>query len=406
MLQLPHQLKIILNKAPALSVKSRLAVVALVFSLICQATIAPIALAKAPTDQRETEAKIKTLQDAISGVQRNIERKQSEKDVLTNQLREAEIEISTLDKSLTDIESAITAELSKLEQLDSKRRQLHEKVTEEQDIIAEEMRSLWALQQGGGARILFGDQSHDQLARNLAYYRYLLKARSESIEQFELLLNEVASNSKDIRASQQRFANKRRELDIQRKRINKLQEHRHITLTKIDKSLSSDIAKVAKLEADTKKLTALLEKLHRNREKFNTPLSHEAFTKAKGKMFFPTDGLPSNRYGATRNVGNLRWHGWMIPAREGSNVRAIHHGRVVYADWLPGQGLLIILDHGEDYLSLYGHNRSLQRRVGDWVQSGDIIANVGASGGYGSPGLYFEIRSRGQPINPNKWVIQ
>ena len=112
----------------------------------------------------------------------------------------------------------------------------------------------------------------------------------------------------------------------------------------------------------------------------------------------------TTRQGTRTNVADMRWRGWLIPAPEGAEIKAIHHGRVVYADWLRGQGLLLIIDHGEGYLSLYGHNRSLQREVGDWVKPGDIIATVGASGGATSPGLYFEIRHDGQPVNPSSWI--
>jgi len=100
----------------------------------------------------------------------------------------------------------------------------------------------------------------------------------------------------------------------------------------------------------------------------------------------------------------MRWGGWLIPSEEGTPVRAVHHGRVVYADWLRGQGLLLIIDHGGGWLTLYSHNRSLRREVGDWVQPGDAIATVGASGGADQPALYFEIRKDGEPVDPQRWI--
>lgn len=356
------------------------------------------------TREQATQAKIKALKSQIAEVQARIEKKQGERSTLQARLREAELEIAALDKSLSDVEAAIAEELPRLEQLDQERERLRLEVVREQDTMSAEMRNLWSLQQGGGLRILFGDQDPDRVARNLAYYRRLLTARGESIERFGALIDEVARNTEAIRASQARLATKRGELEDQREQIKAVQEDRRETLAAIDKALTTDSARVAKLEADAKQLTELLEELRRTLAELDTPESYKPFSKAKGQMIFPAAGKPENRYGSTRNAGNLRWRGWMIPAREGSDVKAIHHGRVVYADWLPGQGLLLIIDHGENYLSLYGHNRSLQREVGDWVRPGDTIAKVGSSGGYGKPGLYFEVRHKGEPVDPGSWV--
>ena len=121
-------------------------------------------------------------------------------------------------------------------------------------------------------------------------------------------------------------------------------------------------------------------------------------------MVYPTSEAPANRYGARRNASDMRWRGWLIPAAEGSDVRAIYHGKVVYADWLRGQGLLVIIDHGDGFLSLYGHNRSLLRSVGDTVSPGDVVARAGTTGGLERAALYFEIREAGNPVDPSLWL--
>jgi septal ring factor EnvC (AmiA/AmiB activator) len=120
-------------------------------------------------------------------------------------------------------------------------------------------------------------------------------------------------------------------------------------------------------------------------------------------MPWPVDGKARNRFGRDRDGGPLKWHGLMIAASEGSTVSAIHHGRVVFADWFRGSGLLRILDHGAGYRSLYGHNQSLLREVGEWVDVGDAIGTVGNSGGRQRTALYFEIRKDGKPTDPDKW---
>ncbi len=114
--------------------------------------------------------------------------------------------------------------------------------------------------------------------------------------------------------------------------------------------------------------------------------------------------LAKTRFGQKRERGDLRWQGWLIPADRGSSVRSVHYGRVIYADWLRGQGLLTIVDHGDGWMSLYGHNESLLKETGEWVAPGEVIARVGSSGGATEPALYFEIRSGGTPVNPANWI--
>ena len=120
-------------------------------------------------------------------------------------------------------------------------------------------------------------------------------------------------------------------------------------------------------------------------------------------MPWPVEGKPSNQFDRPRNEGKMRWQGITIPAREGTTVKAIHHGRVVYADWLRGSGLLVIIDHGDGYMSLYAHNESLLREVGEWVTAGTPVSTVGNTGGEEQAALYFEIRQNGKPTNPSNW---
>jgi septal ring factor EnvC (AmiA/AmiB activator) len=270
--------------------------------------------------------------------------------------------------------------------------------------MTSDFRTLWALREGGGLRILFGDQSPNEMALNLAYFDRLLQQRSDALARYQTLLEQIQNNADALRSSQAELAQQSSALEKERRRAAGLQKERRLALVAIDASLSTDTARIAQLEQDQVQLSGLLEELRQRLSELETPNSYIPFNDAKGKMVFPAQGRASNRFGASRNSGDMVWRGWLIPAPEGSNVLALHHGRVVYADWLRGQGLLMILDHGEGYFSLYGQNRSLQREVGEWVAPGDVIATVGASGGALEPALYFEIRSAGKPVDPGRWV--
>ena len=133
------------------------------------------------------------------------------------------------------------------------------------------------------------------------------------------------------------------------------------------------------------------------------PGEHKAFASLKGKLYWPALGTVRALFGKPRKVAKIKWNGVIIKARRGNNVRAISHGRVAYADWLRGYGLLIIIDHGDGYMSLYGHNEDIRKETGDWVEEGEIIGSVGNTGGQAKTGLYFEIRHNGKPTNPKIW---
>lgn len=133
-------------------------------------------------------------------------------------------------------------------------------------------------------------------------------------------------------------------------------------------------------------------------------VSNRPFKELKGKLPWPTQGKIIKQFGSARATNKVRWQGLMIASDEGAPVHAVHHGRVVFADYLRGHGLLLIIDHGDSFLSLYAHNQMLYKEIGDWVSAGEEIATVGQSGGQDQAGLYFELRHQGKPTNPNSWL--
>lgn len=364
----------------------------------------PTAVLGDASQEEEARAQIVELKAKIARLQADMALQEGEKDALQTRLGEAELAIGELDRRLQGIETAIAAELPKLARLDAEGIALQADLAAQQASMSQDIRALWGLQQGGGLRVLFGDQSPNEIALNLAYFEKLLEERKGAIDAFRSLLIKVANNAKAIRETQAELARQGEALEKERRAAAELQEERHFALAEIERSLGDDAARMAQLKADRARLTGLLDELQRSLAELDTPISYKPFAEARGEMVFPAQGRPNNRFGAARNRGDLRWRGWMIPAQEGSDVRAVHHGRVVYADWLRGQGLLIIVDHGDGFLSLYGQNRSLQREVGDWVTPGEVIAKVGASGGAERTALYFEIRQQGEPVDPDRWI--
>jgi len=162
-------------------------------------------------------------------------------------------------------------------------------------------------------------------------------------------------------------------------------------------------ARLAKLAGISESMQNL-ERLDRQQQQETELLEKNLKQKQVGQMSWPVKGRLSNKFGSARTESEQRvWDGVLIEASEGTEVRAISRGKVVYSDWLRGYGMLTIVDHGEGYMSLYAFNQSLYRKVGEWVDVGDVIASVGQSGGRSQSGLYFGIRSEGKSVDPLEW---
>jgi len=165
--------------------------------------------------------------------------------------------------------------------------------------------------------------------------------------------------------------------------------------------------RLKKLAADEQLLQQLLKEIRNIMPSTLTEIDkRETFSKRRGRLQWPVQGNVKRLFGKSRQAANLKWNGVLIPSAEGKEVKAISHGRVAYADWLRGYGMLVIIDHGEGYMTLYGYNETILKNTGDWVAPGDVIATVGDSGGQTQSSLYFEIRRGTQPVNPQQWITR
>ena len=163
-------------------------------------------------------------------------------------------------------------------------------------------------------------------------------------------------------------------------------------------------AKLKSADEDRHHLEKLLQEVVRITGKMQMPASNHPFNKLKGQLPWPTSGKVLHNFGSQRVANKVRWQGVLISAPEGNPVFAVHQGRVVFADYLRGQGLLLIIDHGSGFMSLYAHNQSLFKNLGDWVNAGEQVASVGQSGGQSNSALYFELRYKGEPTDPRPWL--
>ena len=360
------------------------------------------AWAQSPDTLYQTSEQIEALRAEITVIQARLASQESERDALQDALREAEVQIGELDRQLGALGQERRALQQELNALDAEGEQLRQAQRQRTDTIDTSIQQLWLLQQGGGFRVWLGDQNPQDVARNLAYFQTLIEAQQQMIAAFGLGLEAIAENRSRIAQAETALREQASATEATKKTLTDQRATRQATLAQISQQVQHDQQRLNVLQRDQARLNALLGELEAVAAAA-PPEPRMPFADAQGTLVMPVVGTLKNRYGARRNA-DIRWHGWLIAADEGEPVRAVHGGDIIYADWLRGQGLLMVVDHGEGWLSLYAQNHSLLRGVGDRVSAGDIIAKAGASGGSEASGLYFEIRHRGEPVDPGEWI--
>ena len=351
-------------------------------------------------DTSETESQLSALRENIAAIRTQLDAQEEARDGLQDTLGRTERSIGELSQQLT----ASTQEKQRLQEKLTSLRTENDVLKEEQIRLEADVeagiRQLWMLQQGGGLRVWLGDQDPQQTARHLAYYRLILKEQQHSIERYQQGVADIAARVNAILRTESDLTARAAAIAATREQLTAEQDTRRQTIARINTQLKQDQAQLDALILDQNRLNMLLERL----QAIALPASpaSQPFAALRGQLTMPIEGKPINRFGAIRNA-DLRWRGWLIPAEQGDPIRAVHGGRVIFADWLRGQGLLLVVDHGDEWLSLYAQNHSLLRAVGDWVSSGEVLSRAGATGGSEMNGLYFEIRHQGEPVDPADW---
>jgi septal ring factor EnvC (AmiA/AmiB activator) len=411
-------------------------------------------LSPAFADERaQTQQQLDATRQDIAELQKMLGKLQQEKSGVQKDLRGTETEMGKLEKQVEALQKELKKTESELERLDGEKKKLQAARVEQQRLIAIQARAAYQSGRQEYLKLLLNQQNPEKFARTLTYYDYLSQARLEQLKNFNETLRQLANVEKDINLQQAQLLVQQGNLDSQREELDKVRKERQAALAKLndqykerDQKLQArqqdqaDLAKVLKTieetlarqarEAEQARQKALLAQQEAERQRQRDAASQSApddapkrprptpgamvsssgesfggpFASAKGKLPWPVDGRLLARFGETRgDDARTKWDGVMISASSGSQVHAVHGGRVVFADWLRGAGLLVILDHGNGYMSLYGHNQSLLKKPGDVVKAGEAISTVGTSGGQDTPALYFAIRQQGRPTDPSQW---
>jgi len=353
----------------------------------------------ATTKEQELEA----VRQQISRLKQSMDAAAEERDRVTAELQELDIAIAEQRMRLAEIERDQQYVTTKKARLDKEYADRQAHLDAESEALAAQVRAAYMSGGQEKVKLLLNQQDPATLGRLMAYYRYLNDYRAENIEAVVAEIRELEVLRGQIAAEEARLADLARARYAELTKLNTAQESRQALLAELRRKIANEGQEVERLAAQEADLTRLIAELTSILSDY--PISSEQpFSKHKGQLTWPVAGTLLHDFGQPRAGGKLKWNGVVLGAPRGREVRAVYHGRVAFADWLAGLGLLVIVDHGEGFMTLYGYNETILTDTGDWVAPGDVIATVGDSGGQPQSGLYFELRQGTKPVNPRQWV--
>lgn len=396
------------------------AVVALALgSFLAPGAVDPAQAARKQTPAQK-EAELRKLQQRIDKVRKSVNADVERRDRLSVQLREAELGVATARRDLDEIRAQrLTAE-ARLRELEQQQAIHLRGLDAERAELAGELRTAYVNGREEQLKLLLNQEDPAAFGRMLAYYGYFGRARADRIRDIREKLEHLALLREKIAAEKARLDSIEQDREQKVATLQSSQQQRSQAVDAIERQIKTRGGELERLQSQAKSLEKLIAELRKAIEKAEretaaaarsrpggtTTVARQApFEPLRGKLPWPvSDGKVLAKFGQSRAGGSMRWQGMLIGSGRGARVRAPFAGRVVYGDWLPGMGLMLVLDHGGGYMSLYGHNEELFRKVGDSVAAGDVIGSVGDSGGHSQPALYFEVRRGRTPVDPQIWL--
>lgn len=350
--------------------------------------------------------KLVQLKKQIKQLQLELEADNKQKDHAVYLLQKAEKEVANASRKLSLIENDSRMSRQQLARLQQEQNGLREQLATNQEYLINQIRAAYSIGKQEYVKLLLNQEDPATVSRMMVYYQYFNQARSAQLQKIDKRLLRLKTVSDDIKTQSEKLTHLRQQTLEERQLLNVSREERSKVVASLSASLREKNQRLNSLMRDEQHLQRLLQEIESQLSDVNLDLSPpEKFNRLKGKLRWPATGRISARFGSLRNnSGNLKWKGVVIKTEAGNSVKSVAYGRIVFADWLRGFGMLIIIDHGDDYMSLYGHNERLHKKLGDWVQANEIIATSGDSGGHTSASVYFEIRHKGKPQDPVKWL--
>nr|WP_092006645.1 peptidoglycan DD-metalloendopeptidase family protein [Marinobacter pelagius] len=354
--------------------------------------------------QEVTPAQIEDLKDRIEDIDEWLADAEEDRSDLEQQLAATERRIGELTRERRNLREKAEQQQQQLQELEEQEASLNETLSRQRESLKQQIRSAWMEGDAPAVKVLLNEIDPDQMARTMTYYEYLSRNTVERLEAFQKSLRELRQTQARVVVTRAELTDTEATLSKRQQELSASRKEREQTLAALKTEIQSRRSERDDLEADRKRLEKLLEEVQQAIASIPAPNESRPFRSLKDKLPWPVKGKVVSGFGDRYADGKLRRNGLLISTNEEAQIKAIHYGRVVFANWLRGFGLITIIDHGDGYMTLYGHSSSLFTSPGDWVAAGETIAVAGQTGGTDTPALYFEVRHNGKPDNPRRWL--
>lgn len=358
-------------------------------------------------------SRLRALKQEIGADERRIAQTAAERRAMERKLQDAEAELATLRKREARLVAAVAAARRQLQQLDARRARVEATRQRQLRRLADDVAVAYRLGRSEPFKALLNQEDPRAAERMMQYYGYFAAARAEQLAGYRAAVAALQTLEDEAAAERTRLQGSQERLVKEQTRLEASLGKRRALVAALAAQLTDERARLQQKQAEAKRLQRLLEELASRKAASEMAAGKPAdksvnggggaFARQAGQLPWPVAGRLLHRYGASQ-AGALRWNGWMLAVAEGTPVRAVHAGTVVFADYLRGYGELVIVDHGNGYLTLYAHNQRLLKAAGGAVAGGETVAHAGNSGGQRDSALYFEIRQGGKPLDPAHWL--
>ena len=351
-----------------------------------------------------TPAQIEALKERIEDIDDWLADAEKDRSSLERELAAAERTISRLTRERRSLRQQVKQQQQRLAELQSEERKLAGTLERQRASLKKQIRTAWMEGDAPAVKVLLNEINPDNIARAMTYYEYLSRDTVGRLESFQKNLEELKVTQTAVQSTRADLATTEKGVIKRQQELKTSRQKRQHTLAALNQDIRTRRGEKDELESNRKRLEKLLSEVQQAIANIPSPNESEPFQSLRNKLPWPAQGKVVSRFGDKYAEGKLRRNGLIIQTGEEADVKAIHYGRVVFANWLRGFGLITIIDHGDGYMTLYGHSSSLFTSPGDWVAAGEAIAQAGRTGGTDAPALYFEVRHNGKPDNPGRWL--
>ncbi|MDA3919322.1 MAG: peptidoglycan DD-metalloendopeptidase family protein [Salinisphaera sp.] len=373
-------------------------------TLLTAALLCPALALADSANKQQARAELDALRNKIDKVRDRMASDSSQRSQLSSTLEKAQQKIAATRARLDSLDRSISAHKKRIDRLTAQRNTERDQLSQQLADLGDQVRGGYETGRLSRMRLLLSGESPEKVGRMLAYFSYFADAQSAAVAHLKTQLARLVSKQQSLENEKASLASQRETRAATLARLESNRKQQQATVAALDKQLSSGRASLADMKHDEQQLEQLLNSVQRQLSSLPPVPSGTPFYQLKGRMHPPVQGRVLAHYGQRKGDGPLVWQGEWIAAPQGTPIHAVAGGRVVYVGYMKRYGLIVIIDHGHGYYSLYGHAAASYVDIGDEVRTGQSIATAGHSGGHDTNGAYFEIRHGQKPVNPQKWL--